>query len=59
LQALRGFDLVTITPVIFGKLHVVLNDELVNSRDHIEISLPGDIIGLKHGDNFRHNLKKS
>ena len=52
LQTLRGLDLVAVTPVAPGILHVVVKNELIHRGDHIEIALPRDVVGLDDGDFF-------
>lgn len=53
-DSLAGFDLVSISPVVAGVLHVIEENELVDASDQIEIAFPGDIVGLKNGDPFGH-----
>jgi hypothetical protein len=48
------FYLVPIAPVTPGVLHIVVEDELIHGRDHIEVILPRDVVGLKDGDFFHY-----
>src|SRR3990167_7029009 len=52
LHSLRSLDLVAITPVTTGVLHVVIQDKLIHRGDHVEITLPGDVIRLQDSDFF-------
>ena len=42
-------DLVAITPISSGVLHIVVKYELIHGCDHVEIAFPLDIAGLEDG----------
>lgn len=44
LDALGGFNLVAITPIVFGKLHIIINDKFIHCGDQIKVALPGDVV---------------
>ena len=46
--------MVAIAPVVFGKPDIAVEDEFIHSGDHVEVTLPGDAVGLEDGD-FFHN----
>jgi hypothetical protein len=49
LQTILGFNLVPISPVPVGILHIIQENENVDVIDDIEVSLPGDIVWLDYG----------
>ncbi len=49
LNALRSLDEVAIAPVVLGKLHVVIKNEFIDSRNKVKVTLPWDVVGLKNG----------
>src|SRR5882762_8282430 len=50
LKTLGRLDLVPVTPVILGELHLVIEDELVHGGNKVEVSLPGNVVRLHDGD---------
>lgn len=52
LHPLGGLDLVAVTPVAAGVLHIVVEYELIHCSDHVEISFPRDVVGLQSSDFF-------
>ena len=50
----RRFYPVPITPVILGELDRIQEDKLVHRIDQVEVSLPGEVIGLQNGDHLAH-----
>lgn len=52
-NSLLGFELIAVAPVAPGILHVVVEDEFIYGCDHVEVTLPRDVIGLKDA-NFFH-----
>jgi hypothetical protein len=51
-QAVLRLDAIAATPVTFGELDVVEQNELVGRPDQIEIALPRDVAGLNDRDAF-------
>jgi hypothetical protein len=45
------FDLIAVTPVTFRVLYIVVNNEQIHFTNEIEVSPPGQEIGL-YGTNF-------
>ena len=45
-EAAGGFDFVSVAPVVFGVLEVVVEDEDVYAVDDVKVAAPGDIVGL-------------
>ena len=45
---------VPVSPIPSRVLHVVVEDELIYRRNHVEIPLPWNIVGLRYGNFFRH-----
>jgi hypothetical protein len=37
---LGGLDPISISPVVFGELHVVVKDEQINIVDEVEVAAP-------------------
>ena len=54
LYSLRGFDLVTVTPITPSVLHIIVENEFINSGNHIKITFPRNIIRLGYGNFFIH-----
>ena len=46
--------MVAIAPVVFGKPDIAVEDEFIHSGDHVEVTLPGDAVGLEDGDFFHY-----
>ena len=53
LLPLRRLDLVAITPVAPGKLHVVVENKFIHCGDHVEVPLPRNVVGLENSDFFQ------
>ena len=51
-NAIRRFDAIAIAPVIFGVLHIVVDNKFIYRSDDIEITFPGNIIRLQYGNSF-------
>ena len=49
-QAVRRFDLVSVSPVPSRVLRVIVQDELIHEIYDVKISLPGDVIRLNNGN---------
>lgn len=56
LQPVWRLDLVSVAPIIFCELHVVVEDEFIYGSNHIEVTLPWDVIGLENRDLFHAEL---
>jgi hypothetical protein len=39
-----GVDLVSVAPVVLCELHIVVEDELIYSSDHVEVAFPRDVV---------------
>jgi len=52
LRAVRRLYLVAISPIPFGVLGVIKQDELVDETDQVKITFPGNIGRLNDGDPF-------
>ena len=48
-------DFVSISPVSLGVLYIVIENEQIDVMDNIEVSLPGDIVGLEYGYSQRRS----
>ena len=44
--------MVAIAPVVFGKPDIAVEDEFIHSGDHVEVTLPGDVVRLQNRDFF-------
>lgn len=55
LYTLRGLDEITIAPIVLCELHVVVKYEFIDSRNHVEVALPRDVIGLEDSNFFYHS----
>ncbi|SPF51404.1 hypothetical protein SBDP1_930010 [Syntrophobacter sp. SbD1] len=53
LQPSGGLYPVTVPPVAPGILHLVVKNKLINRCDEIEVTLPGDVVGLDDGNLFQ------
>ena len=53
LDPVLGANSIAISPVVFGVLDFIVKNKYVGAPDQIEITLPGEIIGLE--DNHAHN----
>lgn len=53
LHTLWCLDLVAVTPVAAGILHVVIKNKFIHRSNQIEIALPGDVVGLDNSDSLR------
>ena len=53
LLPLRRLDLVAITPVAPCELHVVVKNKFIHCGDHVEVSLPRNVVGLENSDFFQ------
>ena len=56
LNPLRSFDLIAVAQVAPGILHVVLEDEFIHGCEHVEVTLPRDVIGSKEATFFINNI---
>ena len=55
LNPMRSFDLVAVSLVTAGVLHVVIENELIHRGDHVKVTFPRDVVGLNDG-NFLHSF---
>ena len=53
LQSLPGLDDVTVAPIVFSELRIVIKHKFINRVQEVEIALPGNVIGLEYGYFFR------
>jgi hypothetical protein len=58
-KSLRGFYFVAVAPIAPSILHIVEENKLVNHIDEIEVTLPGNIVGLDDSDFLAHTGKPS
>src|ERR1700740_1110183 len=49
-KTLGCLDLVPVAQVVLGELRGVVEDELIHGGDHVEVSLPGNVVRLQDGD---------
>src|SRR5215470_17175334 len=49
-EALRRLDAIAISPIVLGVLHIVVEHEEVDVGNDVEVSLPGDVVGLNDCD---------
>jgi hypothetical protein len=52
LNSMRGFELIAVAPVTPVELYVFVEDEFIYGCDHVEVTLPRDVIGLKDANFF-------
>lgn len=49
---LHRLYLVAVTPVVFCKLHIVINYKFIDRINNVEIALPRDVVGLEDCDSL-------
>ena len=58
LQTLQGLDPVSVPPVPFCVLHIIIQYKLIREINQIKTTLPWNVIGLENSDFFNHNFKE-
>jgi hypothetical protein len=51
---LGGLNLIAVSPVVLGKLNIIIEDKQVGVINQVKIALPWDIAGLQN-DEARHD----